>query len=155
MTTTAQPNPSKQRERKVAWLIVSGTVLFIGGLLWFIIASTNLETTRARAEVSSIHNSGDCWMDLFKGRDCEPTDADEGSLPAQRVLSGLLTLMGLGLFVGGIVVHRRGLRVEQPATTTPVQASLVQEDRRLCPDCGESIAPTARICRFCRASLAT
>jgi len=40
------------------------------------------------------------------------------------------------------------------ATAPAKPAAAVQEERRPCPECGESIMRTAKVCRFCRADLA-
>lgn len=151
-----QSSTASRREGWVAALVLSGIALFIGGLIWVVYANASIETAKARAEQSAIASSGSCWKDLFNGDDdpCSGSEPDYGTLRAQQVLSPITVLAGLGMFVGGIVLHRRKDR-PVPVVAPHMPSATPEDPRQPCTQCGESVPVIARVCRFCGVLLAS
>jgi len=64
-------------------------------------------------------------------------------------------ILALNIFLGWTLIGWIAALVWACAATERTEPSAaLQGDRRPCPQCGEAVMRTARVCRFCRADLA-
>lgn len=143
---------------KVLWklaVIIGGIFLIFGGVLY-----AEGSSKAKDAEQYALDNSADSYAELLDVElddeyDPDPAPADGSGEKTAGVFLGGLGLLGLA---GG------GYALKRPTRPGALRASLARPaqtpasapadvERQPCPDCGELVAVTAKLCRFCRADL--
>src|SRR4051794_10915198 len=115
-------------------LLLVGVALIVGGVALAITSSEAASRAQVDQQFSAAAPYGD------------PGSAQHDYDAAQRQehIGDALALAGLMSAAGAFVLGGRG----RATTSATVNATSENPARRPCPDCGESIAASARICRF-------
>lgn len=142
---------------KILWklaVIIGGIFLIFGAVLY-----AQGSSKANDAEQYALDNSADTFaevLDVELDDEYDPDAPEDGSgeKTAGVVLGGLGLL---GLAGGGYALKRPNTSGARPASLprpvrTPASAP-ADVERKPCPDCGELVAVTAKLCRFCRADL--